>query len=83
MGMVFAARELREKSCEQQRPLYMAFLDLMKTLDSINRQALRKALEKYGCLQRLITIVCLPHDDMQTTILCNEEVTKFSINLRT
>nr|XP_014350459.1 PREDICTED: uncharacterized protein LOC106705466 [Latimeria chalumnae] len=46
--MIFTARQLQEKCREQHKPLYMAFFDLTKAFDSVNREALWRILLKYG-----------------------------------
>ena len=38
--MIFVARQLQEKSREQNQPLYMIFLDLTKAFDTVNREGL-------------------------------------------
>ena len=35
--MIFAARQIQEKYREQNRDLYMVFVDLTKAFDSVNR----------------------------------------------
>ena len=37
MDMTFVARQLQEKSTEQQRPIYFASIDLTKAYDTVNR----------------------------------------------
>jgi len=44
IDMVFVARLLQEKCREQHRPLYMAFIDLSKAFDTIDRAILWKTL---------------------------------------
>ena len=45
--MIFVARQLVEKAREHGKSLYVLFVDLRKTYDSVPRQALWKVLEKY------------------------------------
>ena len=42
--MIFAARQIQEKCREQHQGLFMAFIDLSKAFDSVNREALWKVL---------------------------------------
>ena len=42
--ITFTARQLQEKSMEQQRPIYFAFIDLTKAYGTVNRQALWQLL---------------------------------------
>ena len=46
--MVFSVRQLQEKCREQNKPLYLAFIDLMKAFDLVSRSGL---LKKVGCPQ--------------------------------
>lgn len=70
--MIFSARQMQEKSREQNRTLYMAFIDLVKAFDSVNREALWKILAKVGCPPKYIQILRLLHDNMNATVLSNE-----------
>ncbi len=44
--MIFTARQLQEKCREQRQPLYMAFIDLTKAFDMVDRQALWSILSR-------------------------------------
>ena len=46
--MVFAARQLQEKSMEQHQDLYMTFVDLTKAFDTVSREGLWKIMSKFG-----------------------------------
>ena len=48
----------------------MAFIDLTKAFDSVNREALWKILARYGCPPKFITVLRLLHDGMTATVLC-------------
>ena len=62
--MIFVARQLQEKSREQNQPLYMIFLDLTKAFDTVNREGLWLILQKFGCPDRFIKIIRSFHDGM-------------------
>ena len=51
--MIFVANQLLEKCREQHQDIYIAFVDLSKAFDSIDRQMLG---ECYGNLALLITL---------------------------
>ena len=53
--MVFAARQLQEKSMEQG--LYMTFVDLTKAFNAVSREGLWKIMSKFGCPERFVKIV--------------------------
>ena len=46
--MVFSLRQLQEKCVEQQRPLYVVFIDLTKAFDSVSRSGLFSILKCLG-----------------------------------
>ena len=52
--MIFTVRQLQEKSREQGKPLYLAFIDLTKAFDLVIRKGLFQLLEKIGCSSTLI-----------------------------
>ena len=43
-GMIFVLRQIQEKCCEQNMGLYVAFVDLTKAFDTVNRDGLWKML---------------------------------------
>ena len=46
--MIFSLRQLQEKCREQQQPLLVAFIDLIKAFDLVSRNGLLKILPKFG-----------------------------------
>ena len=66
--MIFSARQLQEKSQEQNVDLYMTFLDLTKAFDTVSRDGLWKIMAKFGCPPRYITMVQQFHDGMQARV---------------
>lgn len=62
--MVFTIRQLQEKAREQHVPLYVAFIDLEKAFDSVNREKLWLILERYGCPPKLKQIIAQFHESM-------------------
>ena len=52
-NMIFTLRQLQEKAVEQQRPLYIVFMDFSKAFDTVNRWMLWKVLKAYGCPESL------------------------------
>ncbi len=70
-NMIFTARQLQEKCREQRQPLYMAFIDLTKASDMVDRQALWSILSMYGCHDKYIRILRLLYDSMEVTVLSN------------
>ena len=64
--MIFAARQLQEKSMEQRQDLYITFVDLNKAFDSVS---IWKILAKFGCSEKFVKMVRLFHDDMVARVL--------------
>ena len=68
VDMIFSLRILQEKCREQQRPLYIAFIDLTKAFDLVSREGLFKLLPKIGCPPKLTQLVESFHTNMKGTI---------------
>ena len=62
--MVFSARQLQEKCREQNKDLYMVFIDLTKAFDTVSRPGLWSLLAKFGCPSKLINIIKQLHEGM-------------------
>ena len=69
--MIFSLRQLQEKCREQQKPLYIAFIDLTKAFDLVSRSGLFSLLQKIGCPPRLLQMVTSFHEDMHSTVCFN------------
>ena len=67
--MIFVARQLQEKSHEQNRDLYMAFVDLSKAFDTVNRELLWDMLATYGCPNKFISVLRQFHDGMESRVM--------------
>ncbi len=66
--MIFVARLLQEKCREQHRNLYMAFVDLTKAFDTVNRDILWRILAKCGCPPRFTSILKDFHSGMSARV---------------
>ena len=55
--MIFVAWQLQDKCREQHQHLYMAFVDLTKAFDTVNRDLLWNILRKFGCSPTFIAIL--------------------------
>ncbi|XP_064116539.1 uncharacterized protein LOC135222381 [Macrobrachium nipponense] len=74
--MVFLARQLPEKCREQQKPLYMGFIDLTQAFDTVKRELLWEILSRYGCPTKFIKILRLLHDNTSVTVMANGSLTE-------
>ena len=64
IDMIFCARQLQEKSQEQQQPAMFIFWDLKKAFDKVPRPAMWAVLARFGCPPAFITLVRALHDGM-------------------
>ena len=68
IDMIFSARQLMEKCREQKKDLYIAFVDLSKAFDSVDREMLWLVLRKCGCPEKYIDIIKQLHEGMQVKV---------------
>ena len=66
--MMFVARQIQEKCREQHRDLYIAFVDLAKAFDTVNRDMLWTVLTRFGCPPRFLTILRAFHEGMSARV---------------
>ena len=64
IDVIFVARQLQEKYREQHQDLYLAFVDLTKAFDTVNRDLLWNILRKFGCPPTFIAILQQFHTGM-------------------
>ena len=57
MNIICSLRQLQEKCREQQKPLFIAFIDLTKAFNMVSRIGLFGMLRKMGCPPRLLSII--------------------------
>ena len=68
IDMVFSLRQVQEKCVEQQKPLYIVFIDLTKAFDYVSRSGLSLVLRRLGCPSTLHAIIMEFHDNMRATV---------------
>ena len=64
IDMIFVARQPQEKFGEQHQDLYLAFIDLTKAFDAVNRDLHWNILRKFGCPPTFIAILQQFHTGM-------------------
>ena len=65
---------LQEKCIEQDRPLYIVFVDITKAFDTVGRTGLWQLLRKYGCPEKLTTMIESLHTGMMVNARNGGEV---------
>ena len=68
IDMIFAVRQLQEKTREQICQLYMCFFDLKKAYDSVPRDALWLLLTRLGFPSKLVHILRGLHVNMEASV---------------
>ena len=78
--MIFCLRQLQERCIEQDRPLYVAFVDFSKAFDTVGRTGLWQLLRKYGCPEKFTTMIEALHTGMMANVSVEGEVSElFSV----
>lgn len=73
VDMIFSLHQLQDRCREQQKPLYIAFIDLTKAFDLVSRSGLFSLPEKkLGCPPGLLQMVKSFHEDMHSTVCYND-----------
>ena len=68
VDMIFTTRQLQEKCREQHQDLFMAFIDLSKAFDTVNRELLWSVLTKFGCPAKFVSILRQFHAGMMARV---------------
>ena len=80
--MIFSLRQLQEKCNEHNKDLYVAFIDLAKAFDTVNRELLWQILERFGTPPKFLTVLKKLHEGMLATVLAyGERSDPFTINV--
>ena len=74
--MIFVARQLQEKCREQRMNLCMAFVDLSKAFDTVNRAMLWEIMRRSGCPNKFTNIVRAFHNEMSASVVVGGEETE-------
>ena len=68
IDMIFCLRQLQENCIEQDRPLYIVFVDFTKAFDTVGRTGLWQLLRKYECPEKFTTKIESLHTGMRSPI---------------
>ena len=75
VDMVFAARQLLEKTREHDDTLFVLFGDLWKAYDSVPKLALWRVMERYGVPPTMSNVVKLFHEGMRAEVRVGTAIT--------
>ena len=81
IDMVFTLRLLQEKFIEQNKPLYIMFINLRKVFDIVSRTGLHKVPEKINCLLKLLQMIHAFHNGMTARVIFDGDISE-PFNLR-
>ena len=82
--MIFAVRQIQEKCREQNKDLYMVFVDLTKAFDTVNRDGLWRILQKLGCPEKFVSLIRSFHEGMLARVQeCGEYSDLFPVTNET
>jgi len=82
IDMIFVVRLLQEKCREQNRDLYLAFIDLTKAFDTVNRDLLWQILRKFGCSPAFLTILQEFPDGMNAKVVIFGRESDFLVGVK-
>ena len=68
--MIFCLRQLQERCVEQDRPLYVVFVNFSKAFDTVGRTGRWQLLGKYGCPEKFTTMI----EALNTVMMANVSV---------
>lgn len=75
IDMIFALRQLQEKVIEQQEELHVAFVDITKAFDSIDRNTLWKIMFRFGIPSKFVAICKSLHVNNWSRVAHNGKIT--------
>ena len=74
--MVFVLRQIQEKCREQNKGMYITFVDLTKAFDTVSRTGLWEILAKLGCPPKFLTMIIQLHEDQLGQVKNNSELSQ-------
>ena len=74
--MIFVLRQLQEKCREQNKRLYVTFVDLTKAFDTVSRKGLWLIMERLGCPPKFLSMVIQLHEDQHGLIRLNSNLSE-------
>ena len=79
VDMIFCARQIQEKCREQNKDLYILFVDLTKAFDTVSRPGLWNILPRIGIPPKMVNMIRCFHDGMKARLVTGSEDDEFSV----
>ena len=81
VDQIFTLKQLNEKYTEAGKELHLAFIDLEKVYDGVDRTALWRVMEMYGVGEKLRKTVKSMYEDGKACVrVCGEETGWFKVD---
>ncbi|XP_078612812.1 uncharacterized protein LOC144882704 [Branchiostoma floridae x Branchiostoma japonicum] len=74
--MVFVLRQLQEKCREQNKGLYVTFVDLTKAFDTVSRKGLWQIMERLGCPPKFLSMVIQLHESQRGQVRSRNDLSE-------
>ena len=74
--MVFVLRQLQEKCREQNKALFITFVDLTKAFDTVSREGLWQILIRLGCPPKFMKMIMQLHEEQKGRIRLNNDLSE-------
>ena len=79
VDMIFASKQVQEKCREQNKDLYILFVDLTKAFDTISRPGLWNILPRIGIPPKMVRMIRSFHDGMKARLVNGDESNEFPV----
>ena len=79
VDMIFASKQIQEKCKEQNRDLYILFVDLTKAFDTVSRPGLWNILPRIGIPPKMVKMIQSFHDGMRARLANGDENNEFPV----
>ncbi|CAF3715602.1 unnamed protein product [Rotaria socialis] len=81
IDQIFILKMIKEKSHNNNKPLHMCFIDIMKAYDSVDRTLLWQICRHYGLTDKIVQMLILLYQDTKAQVRINGEISDpFDIN---
>ena len=79
VDMIFASRQVQEKCREQNRDLYILFVDLTKAFDTVSRPGLWNILPRLGIPPKMVKMIKCFHEGMKAKLANGDDNNEFPV----